>query len=321
MTSPQRRDWIQSHWREKLGDIDPVRNPESVLHWEKSISQCQVEAIALKVEQGIWVPLLLLKPGGSRGRLPVVVGVSEGGKERFLGNHSDEIERLLSAGVAVCLPDVRGTGETSPDPGRGPDSGEIALAATELMLGNTLLGARLKDLRSVIGWLQGRADIAPQHIGLWGDSPVPANPPRFVLDELPGWQVGPEIENQAEPLGGLLAVLGAIYEGSVRAVAVKRGLISYLSILEDHFAYVPLDTAVPGILEVGDLTDLAASLSPRPLYLDTLVDGRNRLIPETVQQTFLAPLQDAYRGAPSRDLTIRNAEGTPNLVEWLLAHL
>ena len=239
------------------------------------------------------------------------MAVSEGGKERFLWHHSGEIENLLKAGVSVCLPDVRGTGETSPDFGRGPDSEEITLAATGLMLGNTLLGARLKDLRSVIAWLEGRPEIAPQRIGLWGDSHVPVNPSRFLLDELPGWQVGPEIENQAEPLGGLLALLGALYEKNVRAVAIRRGLISYLSILSERFAYVPLDTVVPGILEVGDLADLAATLSPRALLLEDLVDGRNRL----------ASVHEAYRGKLSEDLTIRNAGEKPNLVEWLLAHL
>jgi len=319
MTAPQRHDWIQSHWREKLGDIEPNRNPEATLHWEKSVGQFKVEAFSLKVESGIWVPLLLLKPSVLRGRLPVVVAVSEVGKERMIWHHSDEIEELLKAGVSVCLPDVRGTGETSPDPGRGPDSDEVTLAATELMLGNTLVGARLKDLRSVVAWLQGRPDIAPQRIGLWGDSPVPANPAQFLLDELPGWQVGPEIENQAEPLGGLLALLGAVYEDSVRAVAVRRGLIGYLSVLEDCFAYVPLDTVVPGILEVGDLADVAANLSPRPLLLEGPVDGRNRLVPDTRLRTLLAPVYEAYPGGLS--VTIRSAETKPNLVEWLIEHL
>jgi cephalosporin-C deacetylase-like acetyl esterase len=321
MPALQRREWIQNHWREKLGDIDPNRAPQATLHWKKSMSQFTVEAIALNVEPEILVPLLLLEPSGPRSPLPVVVAVSEGGKDRFLKNHSDGIESLLKAGVAVCLPDVRGTGETSPDPGRGPDSEEITLAATELMLGNTLLGARLKDFRSVIAWLAQRSEITPQRVGLWGDSQNPVNPPKFLLDELPGWQVGPEVENQAEPLGGLLALLGALYEDQVHAVVIKSGLISYLSILEDRFAYVPLDAVVPGVLDAGDVDDLAATLSPRPLLLDGLIDGRNRLVPETSLQTLLPAVREAYQGKSSVDLVIRERTGTPNLVQWLLAHL
>jgi len=316
MTASQKREWIRTHWKEKLGDIDVCHSLEATLSWKKSLDQLKVEAVALKTEPGIWVPLLLLEPVVSQGPWPVIVAVSEGGKEQFLWHHGGEIERLLGAGVAVCLPDVRGTGETSPDSRRGPDGEEITLTATELMLGNTLLAGRLKDLRSVINWLARRPDIVPERLGLWGDSPTPANPPRFLLDELPGWQVGPQIENQAEPLGGLLALLGALYEDTVRVVATRGGLTSYLSILEDRFAYVPLDVVVPGILEIGDIADLAETLSERPLFMEKWVDGRNRLVPGTTLRAMLKT-----KTKPSSTLTVRDGDGTPGIVEWLLAHL
>jgi cephalosporin-C deacetylase-like acetyl esterase len=312
----QRREWIRNRWREKLGDIDPNSALQADFHWKKSMGQVAAEGVALKVEPEIWVPLLLLKPSGARSPVPVVVAISEGGKERLLANHSEEIESLLKAGVAVCLPDVRGTGETSPDAGRGPDSHEVTLAATELMLGNTLLGARLKDIRTVIAWLGRRSEIASQRIGLWGDSPTPVNPTKFLLDELPGWQIGPEIENQAEPLGGLLALLGALYEDSVRAVAIRQGLISFLSVLEDRFAYVPLDTVVPAVLETGDLAELAANLC-RPLLLENLIDGRNRLVTRTRLKDFPA----LAREGKVSELTVRSGEETPSLVQWLVGHL
>jgi hypothetical protein len=106
---------------------------------------------------------------------------------------------------------------------------------------------------------------------------MPVNPARMVLDELPNWQVGPQIQHQAEPLGGLLAALAALYEPKVAAVAVYRGLSSYLSILQDAFAYVPADALIPGILEVADLDDVYSALAPRPVLLAEPVDGRNRL--------------------------------------------
>ena len=110
----------------------------------------------------------------------------------------------------MCLPDVRGTGETAPDFRRGTSSGEVSLAAAELMLGNTLLGARLKDLRSVLAYIESRPDVDRAHIALWGETLVPPNPARMLLDELPNWQIGPQTQQQAEPLGGLLALLGAL---------------------------------------------------------------------------------------------------------------
>jgi hypothetical protein len=158
-------------------------------------------------------------------------------------------------------------------------------------------------------------------MGVWGDSFVPANPPRLSLDELPQWQVGPDIQRQAEPLGGLLAMLGALYEDRVQAVAVRSGLVSYLSILDDRFAYVPLDIIVPGILQRGDLPDVAAVLAPRPLLLEGLVDGRNRLVAESLFRQQLEPLWETYKKAGATPPTIRVKQANEGLAEWFVAHL
>ena len=146
------------------------------------------------------------------------------------------------------------------------------------MLGNTLLGARLKDLRTVMAWLDTRQDLDARNVALWGESFAPANAERLLPDEAPNWQIGPQIQHQAEPLGGMLAVLGALFDDRIRAVAVRGGLASYLSILEDPFVYVPKDIIVPGIVEAGDLGDVVAALTPRTVLLVNMVDGRNRLV-------------------------------------------
>ncbi len=288
------REWLRSRWASKLGEIEPNRSPQATVQWRKPISGGEAEGITLEVEPGIVVPLLLLKPK-TAGRTPAVVAVAEYGKEALLARRQGEIEMLLKKGTAVCLPDVRGTGETAPDSRHGPSSGEISLAAADLMLGDTLLGARLKDLRSVLAYVESRPDIDREHIALWGDALVPPNPSRLLLDELPSWQIGPEIQQQAEPLGGLLALLGALYDDRVRAVVVEGGLEGYLSILEDQFAYVPEDVIVPGILEAGDISDVAKALAPRPVLLENLRDGRNRLV--------------------------RPAVEPPHPVQWLVEHL
>jgi hypothetical protein len=179
----------------------------------------------------------------------------------------------------------------------------------------------LKDLRTVFAYLDSRHDLDSQRIGVWGHSFVPANPAHLLLDELPQWQVGPDTERQAEPLGGLLALLSALYEDRVRAVAVHSGLVSYLSILDNRFAYVPQDIIIPGILEMGDLPDVAAMLAPRPLFLEGLVDGRNRALPETLFQQQLQVVFEAYKKAGSAPPTIRVKQADESLVQWFLAHL
>jgi cephalosporin-C deacetylase-like acetyl esterase len=313
----ERRQEFLKKLAAKLGNIEPNRKPETAIHWTKESAGANIDAVTLRVEPGIIVPLLLLRPANASARpAPVVVAVSEGGKERFLTERSDEIEALLKAGVAVCLPDVRGTGETTSEMHRGLNSEEESAAATEFMLGNTLLGARLKDLRSVLAYLSSRADLDNSKICLWGDSFTPVNPPRFALDELIGWQVGPEIEYQAEPLGGLLALLGGLFEDKVYAIVARRGLVDYSSVLEDQFAYVPNDIIVPGILEVGDIPDIASALAPRPLFIQSLVDGRNRVVAETGLHEHLAAVFQSYREA-SPHLRV-SSELEPNLAQWLL---
>jgi cephalosporin-C deacetylase-like acetyl esterase len=275
-----RRAWLQKQWAAKLGDIEPNRAPQATSHWKRPWPGGEMEGLSLAVEPGITVPLLVLRPAGAAAPLPVVVAVSEGGKQSVLSLRRPEIEALLSRGVAVCLADLRGTGETAPDTRRGPGSAGITLSATELMLGNTLAGARLKDLRTVLVYLASRPEFDAGRTGVWGDSYAPANPRRLLPDELPNWQIGPEIQYQAEPLGALLALLAGLYEDNVRAIAVRGGLTGYLSLLDDPFVYVPGDAIVPGSLDAGDLEDLAAALSGRAVLFDASVDGRNRLAGE-----------------------------------------
>jgi hypothetical protein len=321
MEKPERIEWLRREWRALLGNIEPGPAPESKTRWTKRLPAAEVEAIALDIEAGIVVPMLLLRPPGDKARPGIVIVVSQGGKERLLEDNAAEIEELLKRGLAVCLPDVRGVGETSPDTRRGPSSAEISLAATELMIGNSLLGARLKDLRSVLAYLRTRPDFDAGRLALWGDSHTPENPQRLVLDETPAWQMGPDIQYQAEPLGGLLALFGALYEDGVKAVAVRRSLTSFVSILEDRFAYVPGDVIVPGIVKAGDLADVVAAVAPRPVLLEALRDGRNRVVADDALRTGYAGALDQYRTSPAGSLVIRSQEAKPQLAEWIAGAL
>ncbi|MGH9326397.1 MAG: hypothetical protein ACRD2B_06895, partial [Terriglobia bacterium] len=280
-----RRQWLRTHWAEKLGNIGPNHNPQATVEWTKQMPNARAEAIALAVEPGITVPMLLLRPT-SQARPDVVVAVSEGGKGLFLARRSAEVEALLKGGVAVCLPDVRGTGETGPS----------AADNTDLALGEPMLGERLRDLRTVLAYLGSRTDINSERLGLWGDSFTPPNPPHLILNELPLWQIGPQIEQHAEPLGGLLALLAGLYNNNVSAVAVQSGLASFSSMLASNFAYVPEDVIVPGVLEAGDIADVASALAPRPLLLQGLVDGQDRQMSIADLESQMAPVYGAYHG-------------------------
>src|SRR5262249_6791001 len=129
--------------------------------------------------------------------------------------------------------------------------------------------------------------------------------------------------DQAEPLGGLLALFGALFEDGVRAVCARGGLAGYGALLHSPFCYVPHDAVVPGALTAGDLGDVAAALAPRPLRLAGLVDGRNCLVPADRLAGIFAPTRRAYDAAGARHRFVLEAEGedTGAAARWLLAQL
>jgi hypothetical protein len=107
-----------------------------------------------------------------------------------------------------------------------------AISEAEWMLGQTLVGSRLRDVRSVLRYLRTRADLDAGRVALWGDSFAPANTSGQALvvpldaDPFP---------HQAEPLGGLLALFTALFEDGVRAVYVRGDLIGFESLLRGPF--------------------------------------------------------------------------------------
>jgi len=284
--------------KEKLGDIDP--NLEAPTHqlWTKQFSGFTVEAASVDTAPDIHIPLFILKPTAvSNRRLPIVLSFAKEGKEAFLKERRDEIAALLEKGEAICLADVRGTGETAPTSTDSPNSDSTtsatSLAATELMLGATALGERLKDARTVARYLGSRNDLDTRRVVLWGDSFAQTNPREGLLDQSVPQKPGPQTIRQSDPLGSLLAVLTALYEDNVHAVVARGSLASYLSVLQNRFCYVPQDVIVPGLLESADVSDILAALAPRAVLLEGPVDGRNRPLTEAEAELQLRPGFDA----------------------------
>jgi hypothetical protein len=317
-----RRKQLRQDWARLLGTVDPKADPRVAKQDTQRLGKTSIERIALEIEPGIQVPLLLLLPEHKPDeRLPVVLAFAQHGKQAFLKDRSEALAELLQGGVAVCLPDLRGTGETRPaGDGRGRSGAGASLSATELMLGETLLGARLRDLRAVLRHLRGRTDLDVNRVGLWGDSFATANPDGRRL-EVP--LDADALPDQAEPLGGLLALFGALFEDNVKATYARGGLIGYQTLLDSPFCYVPHDAVVPGALTAGDLCDIAAALAPRPLRLARLVDGRNRGVAAGSLAETLSLTQAAYAAAKARDRFVVEGDSKDSVsaARWLLTQL
>ncbi len=309
------RSHLRAHWSTLMGDVTVNRAPIVRKREQDQIADVRVERIQLGTEPGIIVPVLLLVPKTERPQR-VVVAVAQSGKQAFLRHRSEQVAELLEAETAVCLLDVRGTGETAPGDDRGRRSASTTIASSELMLGQTLVGARLRDVRQVIRYLRDRDDLNSKRIALWGDSFAPTNSadcnfvvPRGITDR----------PHQSEPLGSLLALLTALFDEEVEAVYINGGLSSFQDVLASPFCYLPHDSVVPGVLASGDLCDVAAAIAPRPLRLNGLVDGLNRRQPVDGMLKEYATAANSYRRAGAEH-HFSIGDNELSIAAWLLAN-
>lgn len=78
---------------------------------------------------------------------------------------------------------------------------------------------------------------------------------------------------------------------------------------------------MPGILEAGDVAEMASALAPHPLLLQGLVDGRDRIVSLAELRSQLAPVYESYRSQSSRALSIQAGENAAHFADWFLNHL
>jgi dienelactone hydrolase len=310
-----RRAILRDGWSRILGSVTPTTNPIVKAVAREVTNGVGVERIVLEVEPGIIVPLVVMEACDQRSDpLPVVIALADSGKQNFLAARPDAVSTWLEAGCAVCLPDLRGYGETSAGSARGPRSIGTTLSCRDQVLGQTLLGSRLRDLRSVLLFLQTRSGLNTK-VSLWGDSLAALNLPDRS-EVVPFGVDNPNV--QAEPSAGLLVLLTALFEDHVNAIYARGTFASFRSLLDSQFLYVPHDSVIPGALTVGDIADIAAALVPRPLLVECPVDGLNRgLGSDTIAMTF-APTSQAYRVANASEQFSLNLTAQDDSAVWLL---
>jgi hypothetical protein len=199
--------------------------------------------------------------------------VAQGGKAGFLKAREDVIAIFLKAGVAVCLADVRGTGESAPGTSAERDSARTSVSQTNLILGQTVIGSQMRDLRTVIRWLASRDAIDGKKIALWGDS--------FAQTNLPGVKVAVPLDGAlpaiSEPGAEKLVYLTGLYE-PVAGVYCRGGItvVANVYLLNTPYLYCPHDAVVPGeFITLG-----RRALVPQSQSYESggWVDGHNRLL-------------------------------------------
>jgi cephalosporin-C deacetylase-like acetyl esterase len=240
---PALQAMLRVEWEKLLGNIEPATNPKLIEGKSEAVAGGELKRFAMEIEPGIVVPLFLITPKDTK-TPPVVVMVAQGGKAGFLKERGEVIAKLLKEGVAVCLVDVRGTGETQPsDSSPGRTSSRTSISQTNLILGQPVLGSQLRDLRTVIRWLHTRKELDGKALALWGDSfaQVNANDARFAvpLDST-------DLPRIAEPVGAQLVVLAALYEeDKVRVTQAYGGIDWRPDLCESAYFYVPHSAIIP----------------------------------------------------------------------------
>lgn len=276
LDATERRATLRALWSERLGDVEPDAPAREIARAVEAGNGLKVERLKLEVESNLPVPAMLISREMEVGRRPAVVAVARAGKGAFLKERGEALAVLLEAGVRVALVDVRDTGETrAPGDDRGFRGAATSRSAGEWLLGQTVLGHQLRDVRSVIAYVKRREDVDATRLAVWGDSFATTNDEgratRVPLDAEPG-------PARAEPMGGLLALLAGLFEPELKAVAARGGPVSYRSLLQSPFMHVPHDALVPDVMNAGDLSALVEALAPKAVRVVGEVDGEDRRV-------------------------------------------
>ena len=185
------------------------------------------------------VPVLLLCGKGTGS--PTVL-ISPEGKASLLANQAELIRDRLAEGP-VCLVDVRGVGEAGTDHPRAPQSRGAGRAATTLMIGETVLGLQVRDLRTVIAYLRSRSDIHTQEIRL-----------EDAIPDVGHLKEGIEMDRALNEAGTrILARLVELIESDVVWTSGKDRAVAYRPLLDSWCVDWPCDAILPGALAHGDL--------------------------------------------------------------------
>jgi dienelactone hydrolase len=260
---------------------------------------------------------LVLKPKSATrdARVPGVVCVCDAGPNVFLREHAEAISILIQSGMSVALPELCGTGSERPGNDRGRTSYSTSLSATSQMVGSSVMSRRFGDLGLSYDRGTSAGYMDERRVAIWGESPVGP----IQADKAVAVPADLDQPRPLEPFAAAMVGLLGLDHKDLKAVVARGGLVSYRSVLDSPFVHVPHDALPINVFRAGDLPDVWAALAPKPLRLESLVDGTNRRVTGENLQQALKPVSEAYKkgGLVVKEEYSSDAE----IAKWIIEQL
>jgi dienelactone hydrolase len=237
------------------------------------------EKLYITTEPGIEIPVYLLLPTKGTVPFPLVLtphGHGRRGKEVYVGNYENADEELdnlsgerdialqaVKEGYAVIAMDVRGFWEMGREEeyANGDNNSCADLQKRAMLFGRTLIGERVHDIARLIDYAATRSEIDTNRIAITGNSG-----------------------------GGTVSLFAAALDERI-SICVPG---SYLNTFKDSILAVyhcPCNY-VPGILELGEMYDIAGLIAPRPFLA---VNGsKDPIFPIAAARESFGKLQAVY---------------------------
>lgn len=233
----------------------------------------------LETEPGFELPFYLLKPLQQTGPLPVVItphGHGKAGKKTYVGIYESKAERqqgeegqrdialqAVRAGYLAIAPDMRGFAGLRRSEEIEEDANNSCrhLQMHAYLFGRTLIGERVWDVQRLIDWAQERDDVDPQGVVVTGNSG-----------------------------GGTVTLFTGAVDQRVRVTIPG----SYFCTFEHSIGSIRHCECnyVPGILQAGEMYDVAGLIAPRPFLAVAGVE--DSIFPIAAVRESYARLQSVY---------------------------
>ncbi|WP_054705934.1 dienelactone hydrolase family protein [Bacillus sp. JCM 19041] len=202
------------------------------------------------------MPFRLLLPHTALKEQPIVLalhGHGAGATEALEvgSSHRGFAKRLVEQGCIVALPELIGFGTRKRSGDEQEGNSCFSIASELLLYGKTLAGLRVFETRCLLDWLSAQPQLLMSRIGVFGFSG-----------------------------GGLIALLLAATDERIQATVLSGfGAMLKDSVLARRHC---LDNYIPGLLTIGEMPELLALVSPRPLFIES--GDQDRLFPSSSVQ-------------------------------------